>query len=79
MFEYAETLLAAFGRRNADDFAKATGEWSSMIGFSFFTLITPVWWMGWRGGILTEPHAMLIFVASLVVTTMANLWKRSHG
>ena len=72
-------LLSAYGRRNADDFAKATGDWASMIGFAFFTLVTPVWWMDWRGGMLPEPDAMLIFIAALVVSTSANLWKRSHG
>ena len=71
--------LAIFGRRNSDDFGRTTADWASMVGFQFFAIVTPAWWMGWRGGFLPEPEAMLIFVAALVVMTIANTWKRANG
>ncbi|MGB3165346.1 MAG: hypothetical protein WBA68_01060 [Alteraurantiacibacter sp.] len=71
--------LALYGRRQSDDFAKAVGEFSSMVGFQFFATVTPAWWMGWRGGFLPEPQVMVIFVATLVVVNVATVWKRSHG
>jgi hypothetical protein len=47
-----------------------------MAGGLAFTFTAPVWWMGWRGGFLPEPDVMILFVAVLVVTWIANMWKR---
>lgn len=71
-------VLILFGRRNADEHALASGDFGMALGFIFFVYTTPIWWMSWRAGLLPEPDAMILFVGALVVSTAANLWKRSN-
>ncbi len=72
----AMPLFIIFGRRNADEHALQAGDFGLAVGAHFFTLVTPAWWIGARGGFLPEPDVMVIFVAVLIVTAIANLWKR---
>ncbi|MCL4673651.1 MAG: hypothetical protein KJZ64_12115 [Sphingomonadaceae bacterium] len=71
-------VLSVLGYRSADEVARAASVFGSFAGFQLFGWATPIWWMGWRGGFLPEPDAMIIFVAALVVATGASLWKRSN-
>ncbi|GAB5347621.1 hypothetical protein [Alteriqipengyuania sp. 357] len=71
----AMPVLILFGRRNADEHARASHDFAMMVGGQVFTLVTPIWWIGWRGGFLPEPDAMQLFVAFLAIVLIANMWK----
>lgn len=72
-------VMIVVTRRSSDEVARAAGEFGSMVGFQLFGWATPIWWIGWRGGFLPQPDVMIIFVATLLVATVATHWKRTHG
>lgn len=74
----AMPIFIIFGRRNADEHALQAGDFGLAIGAHVFALIAPAWWMGARGGMLPEPDVMVIFIAVMAVTTIANIWKRAN-
>ena len=64
-------------RRNADEVAREANDFGFMVGFQSFSVIAPVWWMGWRGGFLTQPDVMILFVSVLIIACLAIIWRRS--
>lgn len=71
--------LTFFTRRNLDDYTRAAGDFGFMVGGQLFYFAAPLWWLGWRGGLLPQPDVMILFIATLVVVNCANLWKRYNG
>ena len=71
----AMPVLILFGRRNWDEHARASHDFAMMVGGQVFTYVTPIWWMGWRGGFLPEPDAMQLFLAVLVIVWCVNMWR----
>jgi hypothetical protein len=69
-------ILTLLGRKTADEHTLAGHDFGMMVGGQVFTLVAPVWWMGWRGGFFPEPDVMILFVFVLVLTWTANMWKR---
>jgi hypothetical protein len=68
-------LMIVF-RRNADEVTREANNFGFSVGFQAFAYAAPVWWMGWRGGFVPQPDVMILLIASLVVATLANLWKQ---
>ncbi|MEM7700640.1 MAG: hypothetical protein AAF251_01750 [Pseudomonadota bacterium] len=64
-------------RRNADEVAREANDFGFMVGFQSFSVIAPVWWIGWRGGLLPQPDVMLLFVTVLIIACAAIIWRRS--
>ena len=71
----AMPVLILSGRRNSDEHARASHDFAMMVGGQVFTYVTPIWWMGWRGGFLPEPEAMQLFLAVLVIVWCVNMWR----
>ena len=71
--------LIFFTRRNMDDFSRAANDFGFMVGGQLFYFAAPLWWLGWRGGLLPRPDVMILFVATLIAVNVANLWKRHNG
>lgn len=71
--------LIFFMRRNLDDFTRAANDFGFMVGGQLFYFAAPLWWLGWRGGLLPRPDVMILFVATLIAVNFANLWKRHNG
>lgn len=69
--------LIIFARRIADEHKLAGQDFGMMVGFQVFAIVTPAWWMGWRGGFLPQPDAMLIFAATLVIASIIAIWKQA--
>ncbi len=63
--------------RNIDEHEAAAYRFGAVAGMYGYAFIMPTWWMGWRGGFLPEPQAMLIFVVVIVVWGAAWLSRRS--
>ncbi|MEL7318741.1 MAG: hypothetical protein AAFN04_08895 [Pseudomonadota bacterium] len=64
-------------RRNADEVAREANDFGFMVGFQTFSILAPVWWMGWRGGFLPQPDVMILFVTVLIIACAAIIWRRS--
>jgi len=69
-------VLIVTYRRNADEVTREANNFGFSVGFQAFGFAAPLWWMGWRGGFLPAPDVMILFVATLVVATLANIWKQ---
>ena len=41
-----------------------------------FLMLTPLWWLLWRGGLLPEPNGFAIYMAFSLVWTIVWLWKK---
>lgn len=65
-----------FGRRNSDELVLAAHDFGMMVGFQFFSYAAPIWWIGWRGGFFPQPDVMIMFIACLILVSIANFWKR---
>ncbi len=69
--------LAYFSRRNADEVDMEYQKFGETIGFQFFGVVAPVWWVAWRGGFAPEPDVMILFVAVLIVSVVGNYIRRA--
>ncbi|MEO0871535.1 MAG: hypothetical protein AAFY19_06170 [Pseudomonadota bacterium] len=69
-------VLIVTYRRNADEVTREANNFGFSVGFQAFAYAAPLWWIGWRGGFLPTPDVMILFVATLVVATLANIWKQ---
>ena len=69
-------LVAALTRRNMDEVERGLLVTGESTGFRFFSIAAPVWWLGYRGGVLPQPDVMILFVAVLMVSSAGNLARR---
>lgn len=69
-------LLSAMTRRNMDEVEQGLLQFGECVGFRFLSVAAPVWWLGYRGGVLPQPDVMILFVAVLAVSATANLARR---
>lgn len=70
-------IFIIFHRRSVDEVAREANDFGFMVGFQSFSVIAPVWWMGWRGGLLPQPDVMILFVSVLTIAWLAIIWRRS--
>ncbi|MCB2065069.1 MAG: hypothetical protein KDE15_00345 [Erythrobacter sp.] len=75
----AVPVMMVISRRTSDEVARGAAEFGALVGFQTFGWLAPIWWMGWRGGLLPEPQVMILFAITMIVATLANQWKRVHG
>jgi hypothetical protein len=69
-------LLSAMTRRNMDEVERGLLQFGESSGFRFFSVAAPAWWLGYRGGVLPQPDVMILFVAVLAASSIANLARR---
>jgi len=41
-----------------------------------FLMLTPLWWLLWRGGLLPEPNGVAIYLTFSLVWTIVWFWKK---
>ncbi len=46
------------------------------IGVYFYSLVYPVWYFLWKGGLLGEPIQEVVFLGTMAVMMLAYLWKK---
>lgn len=73
----AMPFLIIFGRRNADEHALQASDYGMMVGFQIFYYAAPIWWMGWRAGVLPAPDVMILFIFIGLISSAVILWKRA--
>jgi hypothetical protein len=69
-------VLSAITRRNMDEVERGLLQFGESTGFRCFTIAAPVWWLGYRGGVLPQPDVMLLFVGALIASFIANMVRR---
>lgn len=63
-------------RRNMDEIESGEMQFGEVIGFQFFATTAPVWWIAFRGGLAPQPDIMILFVATIVVSLGANMYRK---
>ena len=70
-------VMIVMGHKNSDEHAREAQNFGMMVGFQVFGYSAPIWWMCWRAGIAPQPDVMILFVVTLIIATLTNIWKRS--
>lgn len=69
-------LLVYINRQNMDELERTEFQFGETLGFQFFGIAAPVWWIAARGGLVPPPDVMILFIATLVVSVLANLYRK---
>jgi hypothetical protein len=62
---------------SADEHERDAYDLGSVVGAGFFTVAAPLWWVLSRAGLLPPPDAMILWLLTVVVLSLAWLWRRS--
>lgn len=62
--------------RNVDELEVRINVWAMAASGSAVLIGYPVWWLLWRGGMVEEPSAHIMFGALYAVAILAYLWKK---
>jgi hypothetical protein len=62
---------------SADEHERDAYDVASVVGAGFFTVVTPVWWVAARAGLGPQPDAMILWLITMLVITIAWFWRRS--
>jgi len=76
MWIFAMPPMMYLFRQNMDEIEKAEMQFGEMIGFQFFAITAPAWWIASRGGLAPEPDIMILFAITLAVALLANLYRK---
>jgi hypothetical protein len=49
---------------------------AATVAVYFYTIVYPVWYLLWKGGLIVEPIHEAIFFATLIAMTIAYFWKK---
>ena len=63
--------------RDIDEVEMHANLWASAWAVNFYALVYSTWYILWKGGLIIEPGHEIIFVATLVVMSVAYLWKKA--
>ena len=62
--------------RHIDEIDRAAQIWGIATAGSTVLILYPAWYILWRGRLLPEPNAHIIFATLYVVMILAYLWKK---
>lgn len=62
--------------RSADELEQAAYTFGALMSVYAYFFASTVWWIGWRGGLCSEPDGYAIFWLVMVVWTFGWLWRR---
>lgn len=62
--------------RQVDELERRNNYWANATGCNAVLIGYPVWYLLWRGGLVSEPTHESVFVVLIAATTLAYLWKK---
>ena len=62
--------------RHIDEIERAAQTWGIAIAGTFVVIAYPVWYLLWRGEMLSEPNGHIMFGALYAMMIAAYLWKK---
>jgi hypothetical protein len=63
-------------KRHIDEIEQAAQVWGIAMAGSFVLILYPAWYLLWRGQLVMEPNAHILFGTLYVVMIIAYLWKK---
>ena len=62
--------------RTVDEHERETYVSGAMFALHAYAVVVPAWWLAWRGGFMSEPNHMLIYLGVIAIWGLAWLWRR---
>jgi hypothetical protein len=63
-------------RHVVDEQEAAAYKLGALFGIYTYFIVSPAWWLLWRGGLLPEPDGILIYFATITVTGVTWIWAK---
>ena len=64
-------------RNSADEHERRASDFGRNAATGVFLAVTPAWWVAARAGLAPQPDAMLLWILTMVVSSIGWTWRRS--
>jgi hypothetical protein len=71
-------VLREWWRSSADEHERRASDFGRNAAAGFFLAVAPAWWVAARAGIAPQPDAMVLWILTMVVSTIGWSWRRSN-
>jgi hypothetical protein len=68
--------LREWWRNSSDEHERRNSDTGRNAACGAFLAVTPAWWIAWRAGLMPQPDAMLLWILTMVVSTIGWSWRR---
>ena len=62
--------------RTMDELQRLDNYWAATVGANVLLIAYPVWLILWKGGLVPAPDAMTLYLAVLLSTGLAYIWRK---
>jgi hypothetical protein len=62
--------------RDIDELERRDNLIAGVIALHFYVILYPCWYFLWKGGLVPEPDHEILYIATLIVMTLAYFWKK---
>ena len=69
-------LIGWWWHFSADEHERQANAFGAIFGAGLFVTVTPAWWVAARGGLVTAPDPMILWLAVMVVWMTGWFWRR---
>jgi hypothetical protein len=70
-------LISFYWHRHAVDEQEAAAyKLGALFGIYTYFIVSPAWWVLWRGGLLPAPDGIIIYFATVTVTGITWIWAK---
>jgi hypothetical protein len=63
-------------RNSADEHERRASDFGRNAATGVFLALTPAWWVAARAGLMPQPDAMILWIITMVVSTIGWSWQR---
>ena len=70
--------LREWWRSSSDEHAQRASDFGRNAAAGVFLAVTPAWWVAGRAGLLPQPDAMVLWMITMVVSSIGWSWRRYH-
>ena len=70
--------LREWWRSSADEHERRASDFGRNAAAGVFLAVTPAWWVAARAGLLPQPDAMVLWIITMVVSSIGWSWRRSN-
>jgi hypothetical protein len=71
-------LIREAWRNSADEHERRASDFGRNAATGVFLAVTPAWWVAARAGLAPQPDAMILWILTMVVSTIGWSWRRSN-
>ena len=68
--------LREWWRSSADEHERRASDFGRNAAAGVFLAVTPAWWVAARAGLLPQPDAMVLWIITMVVSSIGWSWRR---